>query len=285
MSVFNEILIILCVALLFRFYRKFSVYCTLAERLLSHSFKHLVMDDEEPLLSMHRFSPPKSSAEKKTFAHLPLLRFTSIATILVASDPLVSIALWLAGGDSLYLEDSIEDFSIYTSTFDLACLSAARGILIVCGLYYLERYSLMSVSSKIFSRQVFSKRIAALCHASILILALSSLVYSLVKGILILMRWDAYEADIHVTYKILCCFAVAATIIEVVIGLSTFCFMRRLTYVLKLRLVLNENEETVSVGEGEKKSADLKRLASLAIPVSGSDCQLHTYMRTQFVGY
>ena len=230
---------------------------------------------DEPLLNVQQGPTRGNHSGKSAFAHLPLVRFTSVATILVAFDSLVSIALWLAGGDSLYLEDSVEDFSIYTSTFDLACLAAARGILIVCCLYYLEQYSLLSVSSQVLYRQVLSRRIAVSCHASIIILALSSLVYSLVKGVLVLLRLDADAVEIHTSYKILCCFAVAATAVELLIGVSSFCFMRRLTHVHKIRLVVEETEDGVAVGDGKKKSADLRRLAKLAVPVSGGDFQLH----------
>ena len=229
------------------------------------TFRPLRMtDDDEPLLNVQR----GTHAHKSTFAHLPLVRFTTVATILVALDSLVSISLWLFGGDSLYLEDSVEDFSIYTSTFDLACLAAARGVLIVCCLCYLEHYWLASVSSRVIQRQVLSRRIAFSCLASIIILSLSCLAYSLTKGILVLLKLDADSVEIHVTYKILCCFAVAATAVELLLGVSSFYFMRRLTHVQKIRLVLNETEEDVAAGDGRKKSADLKRLAKLAIPVS-----------------
>lgn len=227
---------------------------------------------DEPLLDVQR-----GSSGMSTFAHLPLVRFTSVATILVALDSLVSIALWLAGGDSFYLEESVEDFSIFTSTFDLACLATARGILIICSLYYLEQYSLLSVSSQVLHRQVLSRRIAISCHASIIILALSCLVYSLVKGVLVLVRLDKDTTEIHVTYKILCCFAVAATAVELVIGASSFYFMRQLTRIRKIRLVVNETEDSVAVGDGKKKSADLKRLVQLAVPVSSGDFQLHAW--------
>lgn len=89
---------------------------------------------------------PDSPTPRKRMSHLSVFRFTGVATLLVALDSLACVALWLAGGDTTYLEDSVEDFSFTHSTFDLACIAAVRGVVLIACFYYLEHYSLMQVS-------------------------------------------------------------------------------------------------------------------------------------------
>lgn len=217
---------------------------------------------ESPLLSVQT-----KPADKKQLSHLPLLRFTNLATVFVALDSLFSISLWLAGGDSQYLEDSVKDFSLLTSTFDLASLAAVRGVLIIACLYYLEHYTLVSVSSILEKKQLISRRLAGLCHILLLIFPLVSCVYAVVKGALILAKLGSVSEELHITYKILCIVAIVIPAMEVAIAVSSICFMWRLTHILKLRIAAHSTEE--EVGEEKKKSkADLKRIALLAVPVS-----------------
>ena len=57
------------------------------------------------------------------------MRFTTLATVLVALDSLVTIGLWLAGGDSQYLENSVEEVS--------------------CSYFSISYYTLIAASSKL----------------------------------------------------------------------------------------------------------------------------------------
>ena len=109
-----------------------------------------------------------------------------------------------------------------------------------------------------------SQRLAGLCQGFFIFLSLVSLVYSLTKGTLILLK-DS-ETSLHITYKILCVVGVVSPTLEILIGLTSFYFMRRLIHVSRLRLILDENEN--ESGEPKKKKADLKRLVKLARPVS-----------------
>ena len=197
------------------------------------------------------------------------MRFTTLATVLVALDSLVTIGLWLAGGDSQYLENSVEDFSFLTSTFDLVCLAVVRGVLFIACLYYLEHYTLIAASSKLEKKSLSSKKLANFCHAFLLILSLISFAYAVVKGSLILVHLSDVTSQIHITYKILCVVAVAVPFLEVVISISSIYFMWRLTHVLKLRMTaLNLNEEEGQDGKQKKSKANLRRIALLAVPVS-----------------
>ena len=127
---------------------------------------------EEPL------APSTAVAlKRRTMSHLPLVRFTSFAMLLVAVDSLVCIVLWLAGGDSLYLEDSIKEFSFTHSTFDLVIIAALRGLILFGCFYFLERNSILSVSVKHDdSRKSLSQRFAVLCQVAILLCSGVSLI-------------------------------------------------------------------------------------------------------------
>ena len=202
--------------------------------------------------------------EEKYISHLPLARFTSVVTAVVALDSLISIALWLSGGDNAYLEASVEDFSITKSTFDVACLAAVRGVLLLSFVYLLEYYTLASVSGPPGRQQVSSRRTAVLCHAALLSLAAGSFVYSLVKGGIIVReittdRWTG----VHVTYKVLLICSVIFPALETMLGLAMIGYAKRLKRRYRLRaLISDEGTDEVKV-----KKPSIARLALLAKPV------------------
>lgn len=202
------------------------------------------------------------TSKRRHLSHLPFLRYTTLATLIIAIDSLLCISLWIAGGNSAYLEQNVEHFSLYKSTFDLACLAAVRGPLLIACIYYLEHYTLVSISTRFRSRQLVSRRLAELFRASFVIIVLISFVYSLIKGVLILLHKESKD-QLHITYKILCVVGVVNPTLELLLGLCSFYFMRQLTRLH--RLLLNEDES----GElaTPKKKADLKRLIILARPV------------------
>ena len=217
----------------------------------------------DPLLDI------QTKSQGKQLSSLPVVRFTTLATLLVALDSLVTIGLWLAGGSSQYLEESVEDFSFITSTFDLVCLAVVRGVLFIACLYYLEHHTLVAASSKLEKKSLSSRKLANFCHAFLLILSLISFAYAVVKGSFILANLSEVTNQLHITYKILCVVAVAVPLLEVAVSISSIYFMWRLTHVLKLRLTaLNLNEVEGTDGEQKKSKANLRRIALLAVPVS-----------------
>ncbi len=213
--------------------------------------------------------------------HLPLVRFTSLATLFVAVDSLVCVCLWIAGGDSRYMEDSVRDFSFTHSTFDLACLAAVRGVILVACLYYLEHFSLVEVSVRNEDRLITSRRIALLCRVSLFLISSVSLLYAAVKGAVILHEvlsdsWIS-EAGMHVTYEVLCITSVVFPVAEVGIGVASWWYIRRLTLVSQLQVIINEGSGEREKGETLRKKADLKRLVLLAKPVSSQIC-MHVHV-------
>ena len=103
----------------------------------------------------------------------------------MAVDSLVCSALWLAGGDSLYLEDSVEEFSYTHSTFDLIVIAVVRGVILVGSFYLLDRSSNLMTSVKDDDRKSRTDRFVLMCQLStgiLLICSGVSLVYAVVKG-------------------------------------------------------------------------------------------------------
>ena len=212
----------------------------------------------------------------KRFSHLPLVRFSTVAMVLVALDSLVCVALWLSGGDSTYMEDSVTEFSFTRSVFDLACLAVVRGIVLGLCFYYLEYFSLMRVSLSGGKNLTTSRLLTHACRAGILLLSLASFVYAAVKGGFVIRemrhgtRDSAGDSDdtattMHATYKALCIIAVAFPLLELCLGVVSWYYMWRLTRVQKLRLIVNATGDDIAP---KKKSVNIRRLVLLAKPVS-----------------
>ena len=207
-----------------------------------------------------------------------LLRFASASLLLVALDSLVCIALWLAGGDSLYLEDSVRDFSFTHSTFDLVVLAAVRGVVLAGCFYLLEHNGILSASVKNDLRNFFSERIALLCELFvILVISGASFVYAVIKGGIIIHSivvgtWNGVskEIEMHITYKILCITGVMFPLLEVAIGLFLLVCVRNITRIQKLKLLVNleEGEGPVHAVPVPPKKANIKRIILTAKPVS-----------------
>ena len=204
-----------------------------------------------------------------------LLTLVRCIMLLVAVDSLLCISLWLAGGDSLYLEDSVKEFSFTHSTFDLVVIAAVRGVLLFGCFYYLETISIQYLSVK--DRQAsFAARFAILCEVVILLLSGTSLIYAVVKGGMIIHSvvkgtWNdvTKEIEMHITYKILCVTAAVFPVLEVVLGLISLWFVRTMVRVQKLRLIVNhEGDEEEEPKPAPQKKASIKRIIVIAKPVS-----------------
>lgn len=213
-----------------------------------------------------------SGVARRKLSNLPLLRFTSVVIVLVALDCLVCVSLWIAGGDSLYMEDSVKDFSFTHSTFDLACISVFRCIILVGCFYYLEHFSLSKASAGDHDKQRVSNRAVIVCQLGLFLVILTSLAYSIVKGAFILKSildstWSDVDKELymHITYKVLCIISIVFPAIEMVFAVVSSCCLRRMIRVRRLRLLVNldENDNEKPV----KKNANIKRIFLLAKPV------------------
>ena len=223
-----------------------------------------------------------SGVSHQRMSHLPLLRFTSVVIILVALDCLASISLWIAGGDSLYMEDSVKEFSFTHSTFDLACISAVRCIILIGCFYYLEHFSLLKVAVGDLDKQRVSSRGVFLCKLVLFVVPVMSFTYSVVKGSFILKSvlegtWNdiGMELYMHITYKILCIVSIVFPVMELTFAAVSTCCLDRMIRRRRLRLLVNLDEDD---NQKPKKKADIKRLFLLAKPVRKSNfhpCVFH----------
>jgi len=214
--------------------------------------------------------------EKRKKQHsLPWIRFTTLATVIVAVDSIACVALWIAGGNSKYLEKSVEDFSLVKSTFDLACIAAVRGVILIALLYLLERAVIREVT--LFTALNTNRRTASnhnmMLHVLILLTTFACLCYAVVKGGLVIHEWRIGR-HMHTTYKILCIVATVFPLVELLVGAASFYYMRKLR-TQQVMLIVNEMEEQEENGvtDAEKskssfRAASLKRLLLMAKPVS-----------------
>ena len=223
----------------------------------------------------------KKKAKKNS---LPWIRFTTVATIVVAIDSITCVALWIAGGNSKYLEDSVEDFSLVKSTFDLASLAAVRGVILIASLYLLERAVIRDVSSSTTAKTArrtgrnYRGNYNIVLHVFILVTAFACICYAAVKGGFVIHEWSRGR-HMHVTYKVLCIAAMVFPLVELLLGAASFYYMRKLR-TQQVMLIINEMEEQEdNVAATEKKksfrAANLKRLLLMAKPVSSCLCIMY----------
>lgn len=204
---------------------------------------------------------------RKSLSHLPLLRYTSVVSFLVALDCLICISLWIGGGNTKYLETNVEDFSITQSTFDLACIAAVRGVLIIASYYYLEQFIIMRYSVQTHEEQVKNTRLSIACQGAILLISAASLIYSIVKGGFLIKRVTKDQSiEMHITYKVLCITSVVFSLVEFLFGFVSLWWIRWKVRAIRLHRIINQE---VDDEKPIKKKADLMRLALLAKPVSG----------------
>lgn len=210
-----------------------------------------------------------SSGITQKFSRLPFLRFTSIVIIFTALDSLICISLWIAGGDSLYMEDSVTDYLFTHSTFDLACISVLRGLVVTLSFYFLERYSLLRVSVGKHDKQRVGTRVVIFCLFLILLVSGLSILYAIVKGSLILKSilqgtWNNVDVELqmHVTYKVLCIVSIVFPMVEIILGILSLWCIQRMIRIKKLHLLVNMEEDDNQ--KPKKNKANIKRIILLA---------------------
>jgi len=214
---------------------------------------------------------------RKVFSNLPLVRFTTAATVLVSLESLTCIVLWLAGGDTLYLENSVLKFLFTHSTFDLACMAAIRGIVVVLCLFYVERNLVRLQSVKKRSQQKSNRHSAQTGLVIMLGVVIITLVYAMVKGIMIIVEvaqgdWNQDilpELQMSVTYIILCVVGIVFPAVDILLAVVSWYCVKRMLHVRRIRLIINETEDDEKEDDKDAtQNASLRRIIALAKPVS-----------------
>ncbi|XP_033747567.1 ABC transporter B family member 25-like [Pecten maximus] len=202
---------------------------------------------------------------------LPKFRYVNIFGFFLLVDAIVSVILWLTGGDSHYFIHNITHFTMTSSVFDLALLSAVKLVILIgIVLPSLENssYQLIEIDNTTH-RQLKAKKIRL--HVCLIILTIGLLSYTTTKGALVLHAYkdtDNYTV-MHATYNTLVIFAFVCSLLEVLFALSSFTMMRRLKTVRILHRFNDDGEEIGKDGEPLKRSVTFSRLAALAKPELG----------------
>ena len=163
--------------------------------------------------------------------------------------------------------DNITNFHLKESVFDLALIAAVKVILHAPLISYLESVTYSQIQDP-FNRSVSTvKHILHIVH---ILFSLATLAFSTTKGALILNAYlhDAEYVIMHPTYNALVISAIAFTLVELGLFLFSYRAMKRLKMIRVLHLYNDEGVEVDKEGNTIKKKVDIKRLITLAKPVS-----------------
>ena len=206
--------------------------------------------------------------------HLAVISALILLCLLVVGvDSISSILLWALAGNLTYLKDNVVHFVFEDSAFDLACISVARSIILVACFLFLEQWILRRLPTII--KDSHGKR-PTLITASIIVivgLGFACFAYGVVKLGMIIKYWREDVVKLHIAYKILVLSSILFPLAEFIIGAVVWFLVNRVTRLLYLIAVVNNDNETVS--EKTKRTfgrAELKRLVGLAQPVCVCVC-------------
>ena len=197
---------------------------------------------------------------KRGYYTLPSRRFTTVVQVVLLFDLVSSLALWLCGGNSNYMDNSVEHFKMRYSVFDLAAISFVKSSILFFVYPWLEHLSMKQIDHP-YDRGLASRKCS--CHFLAIFLSVGSLAYSTTKGVLIYKVRSEKEYKLHPTYYALVVSSVAFSLLESVFSLSSFVAMRRLK-VLRILHTPNDADST------RKQKVNLRRLMTLAKPVSSA---------------
>ena len=178
---------------------------------------------------------------------------------------------FFAGGNTDYFVDNITDFHMRHSVFDLAIMAAVKVILIVTILPALENTSFKQLEDP-YSSELQNR--ATTLHILLILSSVVFVAYSATKGGLILyaVLQESHYVRMHVEYNALAISAFCFSILQFVMTLFSFRSMRQLKVIRILHRFNDLGQEIDKDGNPVKKSVNLKRLASLAKPVSIIKC-------------
>ncbi|XP_041457068.1 ABC transporter B family member 27-like [Lytechinus variegatus] len=195
---------------------------------------------------------------------MPFWRFSTFARFLVFLDGSVSLALWVTGGHTNYLESSVTQWTILGSTFELALLGLFKMLFLFYAFTKMEDYSLALLDYP-FDASLQSWKKSS--HIFTIFFSFLSLAYTTTKGGLVLnaiLNNPKYEL-MHITYNILVISSVAFSFLELITSLTGPYFMRKLQ-IIRIEHRLNDEDEKK---EKKESKADLGRVLSLAKPEVG----------------
>ncbi|BFZ05409.1 hypothetical protein BsWGS_08448 [Bradybaena similaris] len=230
-------------------------------------------------MSFSRMDQNSSSLEVRSRYWYPKMRFSVFFRAFIFIDSLVTLVLWLTGGDSKYFIDNIERFNFQRSVFDLAVISFLKVPLYFVLIHHLERTTILSFDlpqnpaepatsnrKHIFIHQQ-KKYIAVLCVLSVVIF-----IFALVKGSFVLkqvLEHDVEYHSIHQTYFACIVWNVVTNLICVVlVGVSGLA-MRKLQNQRVMKYYNSQGQEVDQNGKPLPTNASLYKLFVLVKPEAG----------------
>ena len=197
--------------------------------------------------------------------HQPFCRILNLIRFIFFSDLVVSSALWLAGGDSQYLEDNVTKFKLHQSVFDLALIRFLLAISFIASYTELESLTIQTATRDENNEK--NKKKKQIYSLLTFLFTTASLAYSIVKCIFIIQEHKNHPDNIHTTYYALAISSVAFSGVEFLIFFINIAMLRKMA--IKYTR-MEEDLDNFSGEEGKKKKtkADLRRLFGLAKPVS-----------------
>lgn len=209
--------------------------------------------------------------ENPTF-QFPVARFYTFSAFFLFADFISAFALWVIEIPSNDITASITDFSISTSVFELVCISFARCVILIVAYALLENMTVQAGQNGVNNKgkQIFWKMLS-------FITLLGSFVYITYKDIVVLKKYKNNKNIMqHNGYYALCISSFVFSILDIL------WYIRYLIYLRKLQnryAVLNDKESGSKDGTKEKKNVNVKRLMSLAKPVSASFFELERFVK------
>ncbi|KAK3587257.1 hypothetical protein CHS0354_034401 [Potamilus streckersoni] len=207
---------------------------------------------------------PPTCKFKQSYS-LPFFRYKNIVLAIVFIDGIVSMVLWLTGGNSNYFVDHVSYFHLKDSVFDLAIMAAVKVVTFAPMTSYLENVCTEQIEK---SRNRSLKTISKTLHFVLILLSLGYLAFSSTKGGLILdsILNDTDYKVMHPTYNALVISAASFSLIECGMFLWSFQAMKRLKVIRILHLYNEKGQEVREDGKPLKKKVDILRLIKLAKP-------------------
>ncbi|XP_064639027.1 uncharacterized protein LOC135494716 isoform X1 [Lineus longissimus] len=175
------------------------------------------------------------NAEVKTYHTLPLVRYTTGLRCLALLDLVTVVVLWLAGGESSYLKESILRYNFLTSVFDVAAISTIKTIAIFIILEKLETISMVLLEQP-FCFEKANKKFAY--HIFLLLLCLVPFMFFVIKGAFVLHNYLNSAVTMHLQYNISLVSAVTFAALELLLAMGSHHFMKRLQ-LLRIRHVVS----------------------------------------------